>query len=170
MGRNYMRNYLTAFKKSALLFVTHSNWGGWHHTEVHNDLWWRSKFESHGFIYSEDYTKKLRSIAQVERGEKKKFPVGDVNYDGARIAGTMMVFINPLVASRPEHAHLFAEPGCFVDYKKPNVHCGEEKDLQARAVNSPIPEEYKFIPYKEEQHLAWEQCVKDSVNTGDKAH
>lgn len=165
-----MRNYLTAFKKSALLFVTHSNWGGWHHTEVHNDLWWRSKFESHGFIYSEAYTKKVRSIAAVERDEKKKFPVGDGNYDGARIAGTMMVFINPLVASRPEHAHLFAEPGCFVDYNKPNVQCGEEKNLQARAVNSPIPEAYKFIPYKKEQQLAWEQCVKESVNTGDKAH
>lgn len=31
VGRNYQPNYLTAFRKAALIFVTHSNWGGWHH-------------------------------------------------------------------------------------------------------------------------------------------
>mmetsp|Transcript_2289 Transcript_2289/g.4077 ORF Transcript_2289/g.4077 Transcript_2289/m.4077 type:complete len:246 (-) Transcript_2289:30-767(-) len=30
VGRNYQPNYLTAFRKAALVFVTHSNWGGWH--------------------------------------------------------------------------------------------------------------------------------------------
>jgi len=35
VGRNFQDNYLTAFKKAAFIFVTHSNWGGWHHTEVH---------------------------------------------------------------------------------------------------------------------------------------
>jgi hypothetical protein len=29
VGRNYMMNYHTAFRKAALIFVTHSNWGGW---------------------------------------------------------------------------------------------------------------------------------------------
>ena len=34
VGRNYMRNYMPIFKKAALLFVTHSTWGGWHHVEA----------------------------------------------------------------------------------------------------------------------------------------
>ncbi len=34
VGRNYQPNYITAFRKAALIFVTHSNWGGWHHVEV----------------------------------------------------------------------------------------------------------------------------------------
>ena len=29
VGRPYMMNYHTAFRKAALIFVTHSNWGGW---------------------------------------------------------------------------------------------------------------------------------------------
>jgi len=39
VGRNYHHNYFSAFRKSALIFATHSNWGGWHHVEVHNDDW-----------------------------------------------------------------------------------------------------------------------------------
>ena len=35
VGRNYQPNYVTAFRKAALIFVSHSNWGGWHHVEVH---------------------------------------------------------------------------------------------------------------------------------------
>lgn len=31
VGRNFQMNYHTAFRKAALIFVTHSNWGGWHH-------------------------------------------------------------------------------------------------------------------------------------------
>ena len=29
----YQFNYVTAFRKCALLFVTSSSWGGWHHVE-----------------------------------------------------------------------------------------------------------------------------------------
>jgi hypothetical protein len=35
VGRNYQPNYITAFRKAALIFVSHSLWGGWHHVEVH---------------------------------------------------------------------------------------------------------------------------------------
>ena len=34
VGRNFQPNYLTSFRKGALIFVTHSNWGGWHHVSV----------------------------------------------------------------------------------------------------------------------------------------
>jgi len=29
-----MKNYLPALHKSALIFASHSVWGGWHHVEV----------------------------------------------------------------------------------------------------------------------------------------
>ena len=34
VGRPYMKNYLPAFHKAALIFASHSIWGGWHHVEV----------------------------------------------------------------------------------------------------------------------------------------
>lgn len=39
VGRNYHKNYFSAFRKSALIFATHSKWGGWHHVEVHDNTW-----------------------------------------------------------------------------------------------------------------------------------
>ena len=39
--RNYQHNYLTTFLKAALIFVTHSNWGSWHHVEVHDEKFLR---------------------------------------------------------------------------------------------------------------------------------
>lgn len=41
VGVNYHFNYISAFRKTALLFVTSSRWGGWHHVEVHDDPWVR---------------------------------------------------------------------------------------------------------------------------------
>ena len=66
VGRNFARNYLTAFKKAALIFATHSKWGGWHHTEVHDEVWWKSKFEMYGFVYSEQLTHRVRQKARDE--------------------------------------------------------------------------------------------------------
>ena len=43
VARPYMNNYLPIFHKSALLFVTSSAWGGWHHVEVHEEWWWRAR-------------------------------------------------------------------------------------------------------------------------------
>ena len=67
----------------------------------------------YGFKYSESLTKKSREKAAVE--------------DAQHLRHTLLVFINPLVASRPEHAHLLAEPGCFKERGHINVQCGEEK-------------------------------------------
>lgn len=67
VGRNYQQNYYTAFRKAALIFVTHSNWGGWHHVEVHNDDWWRVKMEAAGFVYSDILTKEMRGKAGQDK-------------------------------------------------------------------------------------------------------
>jgi hypothetical protein len=66
VGRNYQPNYLTSFRSAALIFVTHSNWGGWHHVEVHDDVWWKIRWEAAGFVYSEELTKEARSLSKKD--------------------------------------------------------------------------------------------------------
>ena len=46
VGRPYMLNYLPVFKKCALIFVTSSGFGGWHHVEVHEHYWWQVSLPS----------------------------------------------------------------------------------------------------------------------------
>jgi 2-polyprenyl-3-methyl-5-hydroxy-6-metoxy-1,4-benzoquinol methylase len=105
VGRPYFDNYIVTFKQAALVFVTHSLWGGYHHVEVHSDFWWfRSRFEAHGFVYSEQLTTLFRDI--VGRGQSDR-------YTGQHLSGTSEVFINPRVASKRRHRHLFGGPGCF---------------------------------------------------------
>lgn len=168
VGRNFQKNYLTAFKKAALIFVTHSNWGGWHHTEVHDDVWWRSRFEMYGFVFSKDLTERVKRKAAEERNAKIPFPVPvkdgeERTYTATHVNNQILVFINPLVASMPQHAHVLSEPGCYDDAPGSHVHCGEEKNPRSRAVSSKLPDEFRFIPYKEERHKQWEEYMKASV-------
>jgi hypothetical protein len=67
VGRNFQPNYITAFRSAALIFVTHSNWGGWHHVEVHDDEWWQVRWEAAGLVYSDIMTQEARRIAQLDR-------------------------------------------------------------------------------------------------------
>jgi len=171
IGRNFMPNYIPSFQKAALIFASHSRWGGWHHTEVHKDEWWIAKFQSFGFVYSESMTKRVRDIAREESGGPS--PIVDTkkqnsnntepqqyeNYLASHVYGTMMVFINPKVASLPQHSHIFAEPGCFTDYGKPNVHCGDQVNKE----NSPIPEEFKFIPFNSKREKEWASLVNSNL-------
>lgn len=66
VGRQYMRNYMPVFAKSALVFVTASGWGGWHHVEVHNQKWWIGRFEAMGFIFSREITDWIRQQARAD--------------------------------------------------------------------------------------------------------
>lgn len=70
VGVQYHFNYITAFRKAALLFVTSSRWGGWHHVEVHSDEWWIRKYESYGFRYDESLTAQARAWAKAETRDK----------------------------------------------------------------------------------------------------
>ena len=51
VGRPYMANYFGIFHKSALIFVTSSIWGGWHHVEVHARWWWLGRMKAAGFVH-----------------------------------------------------------------------------------------------------------------------
>jgi hypothetical protein len=69
VGRNFHENLIPAFRKAALVYATHSTWGGWHHVEVHDSDWWIQKFESLGFRYSDSLTKKAREKATQGRSD-----------------------------------------------------------------------------------------------------
>jgi hypothetical protein len=87
------------------------------------------------------------------------------NTIGLHITGSFFkkkVIINPAVSSRPEHAHLLSEGGFYVSNKEKNIQCGEKTNRNARITNSKLPEEFKFIPYKEAIHKKWEDVIAKS--------
>jgi len=135
VGRNYHRNYFPVLKKAALVFATHSKWGGWHHVEVHDEHWWRNRLEGHGLVFSEELSSRARESQRV-----------------GHIKRSMMVFLNPSVLSLPAHSHLFAEPGCFDLKNRPKVDCG----VHPRAIKeTKLPDEYFPIKFVQEGEDRW---------------
>jgi len=143
----YIHNYMSMFKKAAVLVVTHSKWGGWHHVEVHNKEWWISRFVREGFVFSESLTNTIHKVAAT--GQRDTSPNGK-NYVGQHLWLNGLVFLNTAVASLPEHAHLFSENGCFVAREKPNKPC-EGPDA--------LPDEYLPLTLTADQDRAWEELV-----------
>jgi Methyltransferase domain len=66
VGFQYHFNYIAAFRKAAILFVTSSRWGGWHHVEVHSDEWWIHKHESYDFRFDQNLSNKASEIVKTE--------------------------------------------------------------------------------------------------------
>lgn len=163
VGRNFHHNYLPAFRKAALIFVTHSQWGGWHHVEVHNEVWWVSKFESYGFRYSPDLTNMVRRTAYDEKQRKTPSMTGEP-YNAQHIWNKMIVFINPSVAALPEHAHLFAEHGCYHNRTGDQIghrECGTGRGGKGE---SPLPKSFYPLTLTEDMDKAWEDLVKKNIN------
>lgn len=121
VGRQYMRNYIPTFKKSAIIIVTSSIWGGWHHVEVHIPAWWIARFTAAGFVYSSEITSWFREQAL---------------YDSRKslLACCLLVFVNPSVAGLEKHQHLFGGNGCYnpINYIHGNegggMRCNNELD------------------------------------------
>jgi len=155
VGRNYHRNLFPALKKAALVFATHSNWGGWHHVEVHSDEWWITKFQMNGFIYSEYLTTTIRRAAK--KTAHQTLPNTTYALTGQHIWLSLMVFINPEVASLPEHDHLMAEHGCY-KAKKVNRKCDEKKR------ESVLPSSYSPVKFKEDKFLDWQDMIIKELN------
>jgi cyclopropane fatty-acyl-phospholipid synthase-like methyltransferase len=117
VGRNYQYNYFAAFRKVALVFVSSSGWDGWHHVEVHDDEWWIRKYESYGLKYDDKLTQEVRALAVEEQNwpatDKRTVAPNGEKYNAQHLWKALKVFINPVVAALPQHAHLFPEHGCF---------------------------------------------------------
>ncbi len=71
-----------------------------------------------------------------------------------------------MVASLPEHHHLFAEPGCFAGYAKDGGKrtselrdCGTGDDPQSKAVETPLPDAFKPIKLDKSMDETWERLV-----------
>lgn len=164
VGRNFQKNYIPTFRKAALIFATHSIWGGHHHVEVHDETWWIHRMEMFGFVYSEDLTHKIREKA-IKEQYNGTAPNG-MPLNGQHIWLIMKVFINPAVASLPQHAHLLAEPGCFHGYTKGHRECGQGEDGNAGTqtkLETVLPQEYRAIPTNPKQDDDWYQHVKARV-------
>lgn len=156
-------NYITTFRKAAIIMVTSSKWGGWHHVEVHEDDWWIRKYESYGFQYDEILTQEIRQVAKNDRGA---FPPNGENLNAQHVWMSMKVFINPAVAALPQHAHLFGAPGCFTNYGEPNRECGKPKTRRQKKtaeIETPLDPSYYPLKLTEEQDQAWYDIVKANI-------
>jgi hypothetical protein len=147
--------------------VTSSRWGGWHHVEVHPDEWWIKKYEMYGFKYDEELTKQIRSISSLEARRTSIFPPTGKKYAGQHIFTSIKVFINPMVASLPEHAHLFANHGCYKGKGAGGIQdivnreCGTSKNSPEETNVDPS---YLPLTLTEEQDLAWIKIVEDNID------
>lgn len=163
VGVNYQYNYVTAFRKAALLFVTSSRWGGWHHVEVHSDDWWIRKYEAYGFKYDAKLTEEVRNVARDEANPRNTngtvAPNGE-SYNAQHVWLTMKVFVNPVVAALPQHAHLFPEHGCFGSRDGPPRVCGEGPD---GALESVLPKEYWPLQPTAEQDREWADLIRAHI-------
>ncbi|KAL7543766.1 hypothetical protein ACHAXR_013076 [Thalassiosira sp. AJA248-18] len=188
VGRNFQQNYYTAFRKAALIFVTHSQHGGWHHVEVHSHSWWQVKMEAMGFVYSDILTNEMKKKAHEDKNRADLVKVMKQHWTKDRIERTqnrtkhniaqhlwttLQVFINPLVASLPEHAHLFAEHGCLIgknygsagEEKKATYHqeCGKEGLGKGASNLTPLPESFKPLHMSKEMDDKWIDLIKDQM-------
>lgn len=160
VGRNYQHNYIQVMRKAAYLFVSHSLWGGWHHVEVHQPDWWIARLESFGFRHSPYLTNLVREEARSERNKVVIGPDGN-KYEGMHILRSMLVFINPSVASLPQHAHLLAEKGCFSHRNEQDII--ETMDCGSRKEESTLPPDFQPLKLTPEQDQAWLELVQQHI-------
>lgn len=150
VGRNFHQNLMPTFRQAAFLYVTHSIWGGWHHVEVHSKEWWIARFQSYGFVYSEYLTKQIQEVASNNRTPA---PNGKT-YNAQHLWTNMLVFINPNVASLPEHTHLLSGPSCtngiLPDGQRP---CDPAKQ------ESTLPPEFAPLTLTVDMDITWEMHV-----------
>jgi hypothetical protein len=160
----YHFNYITAFRKCALLFVSSSRWGGWHHVEVHQDEWWIRKYEAYGFHYDESLTQKVRSIASEEKRNATAIAPNGKSYNAQHIWLSMKVFVNPAVAAMPQHAHLFPEFGCFQQNGGPKTRthreCGTGKDGK---LETPLAKEFYPLELTPAMDKEWEDLIRSKI-------
>ena len=158
------------------------------------DDWWIRKYESYGFQFSKELTDMIRGVAQQEinsgnapNGAKLNgaflfvaallsnwilrheqtysHPVSFSFATAQHVWLTMKVFINPMVAALPQHAHLFFEDGCYdgkldgggIKHRK----CGTGKWGH---LETPLPEAFRPLVLTPEMDQAWEKLVQENIN------
>jgi hypothetical protein len=165
----YHFNYISTFRKAALIFVTSSQWGGWHHVEVHPDDWWIRKFELYGFKYEHALSEQAKGWANEDLNNATQIAPNGEPTQPRHIVNTLKVFSNPAVASLPQHAHLFPRHGCFDRYangaEKTNFYsitkpCGKGADGWKYTT---LPSDYDPLPVLPEMHQRWMNIIGANV-------
>lgn len=163
VGRHYMKNYLPIMKKSALIFLTTSSWGGWHHVEVHPVWWWVARFEAEGLVYSDILTKKAALQAKNGNVAMREILGEDGRFYSQILMHRLMVFINPAVAQLQQHKHLFGGNGCF---SKRGIFDNRDGGERCKGPDQ-LPPEYNSLldcsrrkgkTHKDWDHVPWD-CV-----------
>ena len=107
VSRQYQYNYVQTFRKAALIVVSASTYtDGWHRVELHDKDWWIRRLSSFGFLYEPDLTKQVVEWAVHPTEEPRPQGIAKM------LAESLLVFMNPVVASLPDHLHIFPEMGC----------------------------------------------------------
>jgi SAM-dependent methyltransferase len=86
----FQANYLAAFRKAALIFVTAPQHGGWHAVQTHPFGWWIRRFELLGFRYDEELTFELHKLAKEESDSNINAPDGST-YGAQSIISSLLV-------------------------------------------------------------------------------
>jgi hypothetical protein len=156
-------NYVKAFRKSAIIFASHSLWGGHHHVEVHEDAYWIEKMTMFGFLYSPMLTETLRKTAISEQATG--FAPNGLYLNAQHLCLSMQVFVNPTVASLPQHAHLMAELGCYLNTEKGVTYKREcdSGDDPAAKLESILPDEFRPLKLDPSQDEKWFMHVKANI-------
>ena len=162
--------YLPIFESAAMVFVSHSVWGGWHHVEVHPAAWWQARFAAAGLVYSEHLTARVKKLAQDGWRRREKSSNGAV-FRAQHIRTNMLVFLNPSVMRRPEHAHLIGGAGCFggkIGDDDANLPCESPRAPrygQGLGDGDKLPAQFLPLPgaFKSDAEVGWKppQCRKE---------
>ena len=129
--------------------------------EVHSDDWWIRKYESFGFRFDQQLTQKYKDISNKESGTGVA-PNGE-HYNAQHVRISLKVFVNPAVASLPQHAHLFFEHGCFTNKEAGPRKCGTGKGPQTN-VESTLPPAFLPLELDASQDDAWTKLVQSHIS------
>jgi len=103
VDEEYMINYMSTFKKAKFILVTHSIWGGWHHSCVHESPWWIAHFEAFGFQYQTKLTEMARDHCPMVKN-RLKYSYHKVTPEGHRGMSHFhfhgLIFVNRLFLHR----------------------------------------------------------------------
>lgn len=68
---HFIEHYIATMMKAKYIFVSHSIWGGWHHTVVKDDWWWIELFNEWGFVYLPHLTELARKLCPFPSSYKR---------------------------------------------------------------------------------------------------
>jgi hypothetical protein len=102
-------------------------------------------------------------VKKVAQRESNIGPDGK-KFRAQHIRLSMKVFINPAVASLPQHAHLFPELGCFVKRQEGVLIHRECGTGPGAALESKLPASFLPLVLDEEMDEKWMTLLRQKLN------